>query len=526
MTSPAAPDSDTMLLPIQQLLDPAAYPHPTTQLQLVETHISWVVLTGQFAYKIKKPVHYEFIDASTLSLRRHYCDEELRLNRRLAADLYLDVVPIFRANGQLRVGDTATTSAESAIEYAVRMKQFAPEAALTNLLKRNDVCVGEIADLARLLAQFHASAPRASWDGTARGTAQLYNAVLGTSVDLMTHALRLDASHSLRDLLDWLRDRAIALESAIELRERQGWIRECHGDLHAGNVVRWHDALTPFDCIEFDPGLRWIDTMSDLAFLVMDLVSHERLDLAVTLLNTYLEIVGDYAAARLLPFYAAYRALVRAKVDALAIAQRPGEPEKLQERLQRRIHTAQQWTNRQQPTLVLMHGLSGSGKSWLSERLVSTLPAIRVRSDVERKRMQEPNAIVADPALYTAEMNHRTYARLADCAESCLQAGFNVVVDATFLERTDRDLFRGLARGLRTRFIIVSCSADEDTLRARVQARSFTGKDPSDADSEVLTEQLRHWTPLTIAEREETVVAKTFDPAAVEHVITAIRNCA
>lgn len=520
MSHSAASHSDTPArLPIQHLLDPAAYPHATTQLRLIETHISWVVLTGPFAYKIKKPVRYEFIDASTLALRRHYCDEELRLNRRLAPDMYLDVVAISGENGRLRIDGPAPAPERCAIEYAVRMKQFTPEATLTNLLKHNDVSVTEVADLARVLAQFHLNAARSSWQGSADVTQQLFNAVSSTGAELIAHGLRLDASHRLAELIAWLRDQAGGLEPALQLRERQGWIRECHGDLHAGNIVRWRDRLTAFDCIEFDPGLRWIDTMSDLAFLVMDLVSHDRLDLAVTLLDTYLELVGDYDAVRLLPFYATYRALVRAKVDALAAAQCPGESPTLQARLQSRVHTALQWMNPAQPTLVLMHGVSGSGKSWLSERLVGAIPAIRVRSDVERKRMKQPSA-----ELYSAEMNHRTYARLAECAESCLQAGFNVVVDAAFLEAADRELFRGLAKRLRARFFIASCRADEDTLRAQLRARSLAGTDVSDADNSVLTEQLRRWVPLSTAECHEAVIARTSEPDVLERVVTAITD--
>lgn len=504
-------------LPIDQLLDPSAYAHEVDQPRLLETHISWVVLTGPFAYKIKKPVHYDFLDASTLELRKHYCEEEIRLNRRLAPDLYLDVVPIARVDGRLRVDVAGATP----IEYAVRMRQFDTREVLAHLLDQQDVRSQEIIELAHLLAQFHLDAPHSPPEAAPKRTEGLFNAVLETNAQLMAQESRIDSPDQLARILDWVRDLSTKLEPTLQAREREQYVRECHGDLHAGNIVRWRNALLPFDGIDFNPDLRWIDVMNDVAFLVMDLVSRERIDLALILLNSYLEITGDYGGVHLLPFYAAYRALVRAKVDALAIAQSESNSDELAERLQRRLQTAAQWMDPPQPTLVLMHGVSGSGKSWLSERLVAALPAIRVRSDMERKRLRSDNS---KDALYTPEMKHRTYARLAECADSCLQAGLNVIVDATFLERADRDLLRAVARRLRTRCAIVSCQADEATLRDRVHDRGLAGTDVSDANQDVITRQLRHSTALSIAECHNVVIARTHEPEVVERTVAAIRR--
>ena len=504
-------------LPIQQLLDPAAYSHPIASARIVETHISWVVLTGTFAYKIKKPVHYDFLDASTLELRKQYCEEELRLNRRLAADLYLDVVPIALVDGRLRVD----ASDAGPIEYAVRMRQFDTNDLLASLLDRQDLRPQEIIELARLLAHFHLDAPHSPGDAAPKRTDELFDAVLETSEQVAAGNPETDSADQLARILRWIRVLACELEPKLQERERDQYVRECHGDLHAGNIVRWRNALLPFDGIDFNADLRWIDVMNDVAFLVMDLVSRGRPDLAVTLLDAYLEITGDYSGVRLLPFYATYRALVRAKVDALAIQQSHEHSASLQERFHRRIQTVMHWANRPCPVLVLMHGLSGSGKSWLSERLVSALPAVRVRSDVERKRLRLDNPWTA---LYTPGMNHRTYARLAECAESCLQAGLNVVVDATFLERADRDLLRGVARRLRTHFAIVTCQASEATLRTQVHERSLAATDVSDADEDVLSNQLRHLTPLSIAECHNVVIARTHEPRVVERTVAAIHQ--
>jgi hypothetical protein len=504
-------------LPIEQLLDPAAYPHAVASPRLLETHISWVILTGPFAYKIKKPVRYDFLDASTLDLRKHYCEEELRLNRRLAADLYLDVVPIAVVDGHLRVN----VSGVEPIEYAVRMRQFDTNDVLAQLLDRQDVRPQEIIELARLLAHFHLDAPSSPAAATPQRTEGLFDAVLETIEQLAAQNPDTDSADHLARIVRWLRALACELEPALQARECDQYVRECHGDLHAGNIVRWRNALLPFDGIDFNPDLRWIDVMNDAAFLVMDLVSRGRTDLAYTLLDAYLEITGDYCGVRLLPFYATYRALVRAKVDALAIQQSHENSASLQERFHRRVQTATHWISRPHPILVLMHGLSGSGKSWLSERLVAALPAVRVRSDVERKRLRLDSA---KAALYTPEMNHRTYARLAECAESCLQAGLNVVVDATFLERSDRDLLRGVARRLRTHFAIVTCQATEATLRDQVHERTLARTDVSDADEDVLTRQMAHMSPLSIAECHNVVIARTHEPRVVDRTVAAIRQ--
>jgi uncharacterized protein len=506
-------------LPIEQLLDPTAYPHPTEHLRLLETHISWVVLTGPFAYKVKKPVRYDFLDASTLALRQHYCEEELRLNGRLAPELYLDVIPIAFVDGRLRVN----ISDAEPIEYAVRMRQFDTREVLTSLLDRQDVRPQEIVELARLLAHFHLDAPRSPGEATPRRTEDLFDAVLETSEQLAGQDPATGSADQLARILRWIRTFSSEIEPALQARERDQYVRECHGDLHSGNIVRWRNALLPFDGIDFNADLRWIDVMNDVAFLVMDLVSRRRTDLALTLLNSYLEITGDYCGVRLLPFYATYRALVRAKVDALAIQQSQGNSDSLKERFGRRVQTATHWIERPHPTLVLMHGLSGSGKSWLSERLVPTLPAVRVRSDVERKRLRLDTN---EDALYAPEMNHRTYARLAECAESCLQAGLNVIVDATFLERTDRDLLRGVARRLRANFAIVACQASEATARTRVRERTLARTDVSDADEDVVAHQLRHLTPLSIAECHNVVIARTHEPRVVECTVAAIRKLA
>ena len=516
----SGPDS---LLRIDELLRPDAFPHPVTELRVVETHISWVVLTGSFAYKIKKPLKLDFIDTSTLERRQHYCNEELRINRRLAPELYLEVVPITRDNGRIRInGDGAV------VEYSVRMRQFASGDELAALLDRGDVSLDEIERLAGLLARFHEQAARPVRHQSLEHTQRMYDSVLGNLEQLIEHAEKTEPATDLRRLWNWTRASIRAHESAFETRERTGCIRECHGDLHAANIVRIERRLVPFDCIDFDPLLRRIDVMNDIAFLIMDLQSRGRTDLSTTLLNHYLEITGDYDGVRLVPFYAVYRALVRAKVDAIAAGQSPAQARRFNERLQRRVRTALELIHQHRPALVLMHGPSGSGKSWLSGQLVSTLPALRIRSDLERKRLLgESHASERDGfkvGRYAPTTNHRVYARLVDCAESCLQAGFNVVIDAAFLEETDRELFEGLAKRLGVACTFISCNCDAATLLDRVTTRAARADDVSEADCEVVAAQLRTFQPLVAESGRHIIEVDTRDPSVIQTVVAAVRS--
>lgn len=515
-----APESP---LAIRELLRPEAFPHAVTRLELRETHISWVVLTGPYAYKVKKPLKFDFIDASTLERRRQLCEDEVRLNRRLAPDLYIGVVAITRVDGRLMIGGRSKV-----VEYAVQMQQFAVEAELPQLLAHCDVSPAEIAALGESLARFHLQAATAPPSEVPQKTEQMYDCVLGNLAQLLTHLGPFAPAPELGRLVDWTHDNAHDLEPTFQMRERGGFVRECHGDLHAANIARWHDRLVAFDCIEFDSRLRWIDVMNDIAFLVMDLVSRQRADLAFLLLSRYLEITGDYEGVRVLPFYAVYRALVRAKVDAITAESVPARETELRARLQHRIRAAAGWMTPRQPTLILMHGPSGSGKSWMSERLVPEVRAIRIRSDLERKRLAgvgatESAAAAVRQGIYSADFSHRTYSRLADCAENCLSAGLNVIVDAAFLEAADREVFRTLARHISAGFLIVSCQDDPIDLASHVLERAARHDDPSDATLAVLDKQLREIQPFEASEQQCVIPIEVTEPNAVQCVADAIR---
>jgi aminoglycoside phosphotransferase family enzyme/predicted kinase len=494
--------SSESVLNIDELLNAAADAHPDGNIELNETHISWVILTGEFAYKVKKRVQLQFLDTTTLATRHFLCDEELRLNKRLAPDLYLEVVPITRDEKGIKLGGSGTV-----IDYAVKMKQFDPSQELPALVVRADVTAQEMTRLADRVADFHRQAALAPDDAGFDYVAQLRNSVLGNVAVLLAHLHSVKEFPAMGQLIDWTHDSLHDLNEHFRKRQARGYIRECHGDLHAHNIVRWQGQLTPFDCLEFDPRLRWIDVMNDVAFLVMDLVGHDRTDLAFEFLSRYVEQTGDYAGIRLLPFYAVYRALVRAMVDALSGEQKPAERRELNGRLHGRISTALDFMHPKRPSLIIMHGPSGSGKSWLSERLVPLVAAVRLRSDLERKRFPDP-----ERDLYTPARNRQTYARLLKCAESCLVGGVSVIVDAAFLNAEDRERFKSLAERCGASFVILSCIANKAEMARRIASRAQGNADPSEATTAVLENQLQAFVPLQADELAHVIRVDTLQP--------------
>ena len=353
--------------------------------------------------------------------------------------------------------------------------------------------------------------------------------VLGNLAVLLSHLDSAAALPEMGTLVEWTHERLRDSLPQLRRREQGGFVRECHGDLHAGNIVRWGGRLVPFDCLEFDPKLRWIDVVNDAAFLLMDLTAHGRRDLAWCFLNSYLERSGDYEGVRLLFFYAVYRALVRAMVDSLSAQRVPAHRKSFQDRLSRRIATAADFMNRPSPTLFIMHGLSGSGKSWLSARLAMQLGTVRIRSDVERKRLAGTETSAGEGAgfekgVYTPQFSQRTYARLIECAESCLEGGADTIVDAAFLKGADRRSFHDLAVRHGVRYLIISCEANHLVMEQRIARRRQLHTDPSEAGIEVLIHQSQTLEPFEANEGPHVVAVDTVEPDALQTALGAIRE--
>jgi hypothetical protein len=499
---------------VHALVRPDAFPHPAADPVCVETHISWVILAGDLAYKLKKPLELGFLDFSTAARRREACAAEVRLNRRHAPELYLDVVAVTGPR------ETPRIDAEGeALEWAVRMRRFDREQELDRLVARDGLPGERIDELARTLARFHDETTRAdaqsSW-----GTAEAVLAPCIANFErLGAPGEAAETSEQLASLRAWTLAEHVRLLDVFATRRAQGHVRECHGDLHLANIVIHDGRVVPFDCIEFSESLRWIDVAAEIAFTLMDLRYRQRPDLAQRLLDGYLAASGDYGLLTVLDFYLVYRAMVRAKVAAI----RAGEPDldapaRAAAIADFRAHVAlaATFTAPRPRAVVVTHGVSGSGKSFTAARLVESGTWVRVRSDVERKRLAGVTEVSTGsaglaPSLYSQELSDHTYAALAVAVETIVAAGYPVIVDAAFLERARREDFRALAARLGVPFAILACTAPRATLEARLTARAAHGGDPSDADVAVMRRQLAGKTML---EADELVAAVEIDAGA------------
>lgn len=494
------------------LLDPSTFPHKTDNLRVIETHISWILLTGPFAYKIKKPVDLGFVDYSTLPLRHRYCHDEVRLNRRLAPELYLEVVRFAFGDGKLTIESDSAKSTTPAIEYAVKMRQFDQSQLLSQQLSQHAMPLEWFEQLGQNLASFHdhcaVADPKLDF-----GDPEVFANEVAETLGVLQNAAVLTSSqqHALSELRRWFDEEFRRLQEFFRMRKDTGHIRACHGDLHCGNMLVEDRRIVVFDGIEFNDHFRWIDTLNDLAFAWMDLVDRGAKREASRLLNRYLEASGDYQGMAAWRLFVANRALVRAKVSVLRMEQlAAGKDEESVEsksaaialEISRYLNLASQIVASPRTWMVLTSGISGSGKSLLAQHLSDATGAVRVRSDVERKRIGFTNR--ESPGFLSDENRHRelsgdwyaspitreVYERLASLAGALLDAGLPVIVDATFLRREMREIVWAVALQLRTPYLIAMVDVDVETALQRLQQRQAQGDQTSDATHQILEQQL------------------------------------
>jgi predicted kinase len=411
------------------------------------------------------------------------------------------------------------------------MVQFAQDTLLSHRIHVGQLQAAHIDHLVHEVSAFHtriATADATSRFGTPEVVSQAVQENFRHLFDAIDDPVR--QAHA-RELGAWCQRTFAARRPDVIARKRDGFVRECHGDLHLGNMVLLDDAVVIFDCIEFNDDFRWIDVASDVAFLTMDLEDRGRPDLAHRFLNGYVEATGDYGLLVPLPFYLTYRALVRAKVAGLRLGQSdlsPAEAQQAREAFGSYLDLAQRYTRPSRPRLWITHGLSGSGKTWSTQWLVEATGAIRLRSDVERKRLcglapfeRSTGRSACD--LYAPDVTQRTYASLTQQAARVIEAGCTAVVDATFLKRAHRDAFRRLAAQLGVPCTILACRAHPETLRHRVAQRSTQGADASEADLAVLRGQVAALEPLTADEQGSALTIDTDAPQAPQRLLEAVR---
>ncbi len=502
----------------EALLNPAVYPHAVEQVELIETHLSWVFLTGDYVYKVKKPVHFDFVDFSSLARRRYFCTEEVRCNRAFAPELYLGVVAIVPAEAS---GDGAMnwvvqplTDANQghALEYAVRMQQFDGALQADHLLAAGALEPSEMRRFGARLASQHAQLPVLNRPYDA-GEAILDNftTLRGTAVG--------QTLPQIQQLQDVAQKQLETFDGLLKARHAARCVRECHGDLHLSNLARLQDGLTAFDCLEFDEDLRNIDFWCDAGFLFMDCCVRQREDLAYAFVDGYLDAGGDYQGVQLLPMFADYRSVVRAKIAALRYEQTGADED--QSRLLMHLDWPLHRQDRPLGALWVMCGLSGSGKSYWAERLVPTMPAIRLRSDVLRKATHgldrlQPSGSEVGEGIYQAHHSAALYESLAQHAAPLLTQGEHVLVDAACLRQAQRQTLYDVAHAVGAKVHLIYCTAPEGLLRKRIQSRAQIGTDPSEADQAVLDWQLDHF---ELPGADEPVVTVDTSAMSVERLL-------
>ena len=489
---------------IQQMLQPGFYPHGVTEpVRLIQTHASFVLLTGDYTYKIKKPVNFGFLDYSTLEKRQHFCTQELLMNRRTAPEIYLEVLPIVQTGDSFKFGSKLhnTTFTEIAVEYTLKMREFSQDSLLLSLLEHGLLTDQLMADLGREVANFHGTTISNSYIRTFGEVSQIRTAIDQNYLISQKYIGGPQTQTQYQETKDYTDAFFAENQELFELRITNNKIRECHGDLHLRNIALWQDKILLFDCIEFNEPFRFVDVMYDVAFTVMDLESRGRRDLGNVFLNTYIEQTGDWEGLQVLPLYLSRQAYVRAKVTSLMLddaAISTAEKTEISQTAAHYYKLAWQYTKTRRGKLTLMSGLSGSGKSTTARYLARRTGAIHIRSDAVRKHLGGiPVNERGGQDLYSDEMTAQTYGRLLELGIILADRGWNVILDAKFDRQYLRTNAINLAKSHGLPLQIIYCTAPIEVLRERLQQRRG---DIADATAELLDSQQAAFEPFT--ERE------------------------
>jgi hypothetical protein len=471
---------------IEQMMQPGFYPHPVIEpIQLIQTHVSYVFLTGDYAYKVKKPVNFGFLDFSTLEARKHFCSEELRMNQPNAPEIYLEVLPITQTGDKFVLG-----GAGEPVEYVLKMCQFPQEALFIEMFEQGKLTEAHMEELGRVVAQFHAKAQTNDYIRSFGEVSKIREAIDENYQQTEKYIGGPQTQQQFDETKDFTDRFFEEQQELFATRRENNSIRECHGDLHLRNICLWHDKIQLFDRIEFNEPFRFVDVMYDVAFAVMDLEARGSKNLGNAFLNTYVEQTGDWEGLQVLPLYLSRQAYVRAKVTSFLLDD-PGVPDEAKQEAAAvasdYYRLAWEYTKRNQGRLILMSGLSGSGKTTVARHLARRLGAIHLRSDAVRKHLAGiPLEQPGGDELYTPAMSEKTYGRLLELGIKLASQSFPVILDAKYDRQAFREEAIALSQSSQLPVHIIHCTAPEQVLRDRLLSR--TG-DVSDATADLLTQQ-------------------------------------
>ncbi|NJS12223.1 MAG: AAA family ATPase [Microcoleus sp. CSU_2_2] len=490
---------------IPQMLQPEFYPHRVTEpVRLIQTHASFVLLTGDYTYKIKKPVNFGFLDYSTLEKRLHFCNQELLMNRRTAPEIYLEVLPIIQKGDRFQLGSNlqSISPGEIVVEYTLKMREFPQESLFLSLLERGQLTEELMQNLGLEVAKFHSTTISDDYIRKFGEVSQIRTAIDNNYLISQKYIGGPQTQTQYQETKNYT---DLFFEQNQELFDRRianNKIRECHGDLHLRNIALWQNQILLFDCIEFNEPFRFVDVMYDIAFTVMDLESRGRRELGNAFLNTYIEQTGDWEGLQLLPLYLSRQAYVRAKVTSLMLddaAVATAEKSEISETAAHYYQLAWEYTKPRRGKLTLMSGLSGSGKSTVARYVARRTGAIHIRSDAVRKHLGGISLNErGGQDLYSDEMTVKTYTRLLELGIILADRGWNVILDAKFDRQNLRTNAINLARSHKLPLQIIYCTAPIEVLRERLQQRRG---DIADATAELLNSQQIASEPFTESEQ-------------------------
>ncbi|MFP4299782.1 MAG: AAA family ATPase [Spirulinaceae cyanobacterium] len=482
----------------QTLQNPDFYPHPVeTPISVEQTHASFVFLTGEYAYKVKKAVDFGFFDYSTLDKRKHFCQEEIRLNQALAPEIYLEVIPITQTDDRYTLN-----SKGEIVEYTLKMRQFPQECLWSNLFEQGKLTSDLMMELGRVVADFHFNAHTDEYIRSFGKIEQIKPAFTENYRQSKPYINRGQTQKQFDETQQFTDSFFDGEQDLFTQRREQNWIRECHGDLHLKNICLWKGEVRLFDRIEFNEPFRFVDVMYDVAFAKMDLDVRQRPDLGNAFLNTYIEHTGDWEGLQILPLYLTRQAYVRAKVTSFLIDD-PNVSENQKEnaiaKASQYYKLAWQYTQLNQGKLWIMSGLSGSGKTTIARQLARQEDAIHIRSDAVRKHLAGIGLNEkGDDSMYTAEMSQKTYNRLLELSKMLVQRGFKVILDAKYDRVALRHPVIEFSQNHNIPLEILHCHAPLEVLRDRLITRS---NDISDATPDLLQRQQANAEPFTEGEQ-------------------------